>query len=226
MLKKINFILSSIIPQKLYWHLAGLIHPWDSVLEGISEPVKLYKQSSKLIILLKKFKLINKNSAVLDIGCGVGRLEYKLANEVKSCLGIDIAPSMIALAKKHIKSNNVQFRVVGGKDLADLGRKKFDLIFSIIVFQHLPRNIFQNYIKQSYKYLKRRGKLFFQIPTYKNIKPPEPPRNHPWAIRRYSLKELEKILKAAAFKKIGFYNVAGDQLTGKEDQIFVLGIKC
>lgn len=225
MFKKINFYISSILPQKLYWHIAGLIHPWSSVLEGISDPIKLYQESRNLIKILKKLKLITKNSAVLDIGCGVGRLEYALAKQVKSCTGIDIAPSMITLAKKNIKAKNIDFIVVNGKNLTQLKQKQFDLIFSIIVFQHLPREIFRNYIKQSYIHLKRGGKLFFQIPIYQNIKPPEPPQNHPWAIRKYTLDELEKILKRVGFNHISFYSVSGEKLGCEETQVFVLGVK-
>lgn len=225
MLKKINYYISSIFPQKLYWHIAGLIHPWSSVLEGIENPEECYKESINLVKLLKKLKLVNRNSEVLDIGCGVGRLEYGLMNKVKSCVGIDIASSMIALAKKNISAENIVFYVVNGEDLKIFGRQKFDLIFSIIVFQHLPRRTFKNYVKESYKHLNINGKLFFQIPIYTNKKTAEPPKNHPWAIRRYNFNELEKILKASGFSHISFYNVAGEKSTGKEDQVFVLGIK-
>lgn len=225
MLKKLNFILSSMIHQKLYWHIAGLIHPWESVLEGMSGPIQVYKTSNQLVKILKKLKLINKNSEILDIGCGVGRLEYKLAKEVELCIGVDIAPSMIALAKKYTKAENVDFIIVNGKDLTDLGNRQFNLIFSMIVFQHLPRDTFENYIKESYKHLKSNGKLFFQIPIYRDTKPKEPPRNHPWAIRSYNLNELEKILKIFGFKNISFYSVSGERLNEKENQVFVLGIK-
>lgn len=225
MLKRINFFISSIFPQKLYWHSAGLVHPWESVIEGINNPSKLYQKSDDLVKLLKKLKLINKNTKVLDIGCGVGRLEYKLGKEVKFCLGIDIAPSMIALAKKNTSTKNVKFMVVNGRDLSGLGSMQFALIFSMIVFQHLPRNVFKNYVRDSYKHLKNKGKLFFQIPIYKGSKPLEPPINHPWAVRSYNLKELEKILKSSGFKNIKFYSVEGNKLIGHEDQVFVLGVK-
>lgn len=218
-------MLSSIIPQKIYWHIVGLVHPWESVLEGVNRPEALYKQSGPLVRILKKLKLINKSSEVLDIGCGVGRLEYKLAKEVKLCVGIDIAPSMIALAKKYIKAENVDFITVNGHNLKDLRNRQFDLIFSIIVFQHLPRNIFKSYVNDSYKHLKKRGRLFFQIPIYTDARPPEPPRQHPWATRSYNLNELREILKTSGFKSINFYNVSGDRLNGREDQIFVLGVK-
>lgn len=225
MLQSLNFILSSLIPQKIYWHIVGLVHPWESVLEGVNRPEELYKGSGPLVRILKKLKLINKNSEVLDIGCGVGRLEYKLAKEVKLCVGIDIAPSMIELAKKYIKAENVDFVTVNGKNLTDLRNRQFDLIFSIIVFQHLPRDIFKSYINDSYQHLRRGGKLFFQIPIYTGTRPPEPPRKHPWAIRSYNLNELREILETSGFDCVNFYNVSGDRLNGRENQVFVLGVK-
>lgn len=225
MLKSLNFILSSFIPQKLYWHIVGLVHPWESVLEGLNRPEEVYKESGPIVRILKKLKLINRSSEVLDIGCGVGRLEYSLAKEVKFCVGIDIASSMIALAKKYIKAENVDFITVNGKDLTELRNRQFDLIFSIIVFQHLPRDIFKSYIIDSFKHLRKGGKLFFQIPIYTGPKPPEPPHKHPWAIRSYRLDELSKILKTAGFDSINFYSVSGNSLNGKENQVFVLGVK-
>lgn len=225
MFKSLNFILSSFIPQKLYWNIAGLIRPWESILEGVNGPEELYRESGPLVRILKKLKLINKSSEVLDIGCGVGRLEYKLAKEVKLCVGIDIAPSMIALAKKCINAENVDFITVNGKNLIDLKNRQFDLVFSIIVFQHLPRNIFKSYINDSYKHLRRRGKLFFQIPIYTDTKPSEPPHNHPWATRSYNLNELKDALKTSGFDSINFYDVSGKSLNGRENQVFVLGVK-
>jgi len=162
---------------------------------------------------------------VLDIGCGVGRLECSLVREVKSCTGIDIAPSMVSLAKKYVKAPNVDFLVVNGRNLASLKNIQFDLIFSIIVFQHLSRDTFKNYIKDSFKHLKSKGKLFFQISIYSKNRPPEPPLNHPWAIRSYTLHELKKILKKSGFNCISFYNVSGGKLNGRKNQVFVLGSK-
>lgn len=225
MLKKLNFILSSFIPQKLYWHIAGIIHPWESVIEGVNKPTELYKESNNLVTLLRKLRLINKKTDVLDIGCGVGRLEYALAKKVNLIVGIDIAPSMVALAKKYINAKNVNFIIGNGRNLLDLKDKKFDLIFSIIAFQHMPRDIFKNYINESFQHLKKGGKIFFQIPVYSDKKPPEPPHNHPWAVRSYSFNELEKTLKISGFNKISFCDVAGKKLSGEEYQVFVLGHK-
>ncbi|MCL4365632.1 class I SAM-dependent methyltransferase [Patescibacteria group bacterium] len=225
MFKKINFFISSLIPQKLYWHLAGLIHPWEGVLEGVNNPKLLYQQSEGITLLLKKLKLISKKTSVLDIGCGVGRIEYALNKHVYKCIGIDIAPSMIKLAQKNVKAKNVEFLVTNGKDLKAVKDQKFDLVFSIIVFQHLPRKIFLNYLKEAGVVLNKGGKIFFQIPIYWQQKPKEPPENHPWALRFYQTKELQKSLEKLNFKEVQFLDVGGNKLKGAKKQAFVLATK-
>lgn len=225
MLKKFNFLLSSLLPQKIYWYLAGLVHPWDAVIEGAGNPVQFYKQGQGVVKLLKKLSLTAKNSRVLDIGCGVGRVEYALVKEVEKCVGVDISPSMVKLAKKYVKANNVEFLVIKGVNLKEVQNQTFDLVFSMLVFQHLPRKIFLQYLQEAYSVLKKGGKLFFQISIFWDQKPKEPPQNHPWALRYYQLDELKEYLQKLKFSKIQFFNVSGGKLLGKEAQAFILASK-
>lgn len=225
MLKKVNFILSSLLPQKIYWHLAGLMHPWEAVVENVNNPKTLYKQGEDIVKLLEKLKLINRKIRVLDIGCGVGRVEYALAESIEKCVGIDIAPSMIKLARKNVKAKNVTFLITSGDSLREVKDEKFDLVFSLLVFQHLPRRIFQKYVKEANHILVKGGRIFFQIPIYQRQKPSEPPKNHPWALRYYSLEELKRVVRKMGFVGIKFFNPQGEKLVKKDDQAFVLATK-
>lgn len=225
MLKFINFWLSSLIGQKLYWNLAGKIHPWQAVLEDAPSLDSVYKRSKDIVDILEKLKLINKNSVVLDIGCGVGRGEYTLAKKVKECIGVDISSSMIKIARKYVKNNNVKFYITNGHDLKILSNKKFDLIFSILVFQHMPKEPFINYLKESFIILKNKGMICFQISIYQKDKPKDPPKSHPWALRFYNLVELEKILKKIGFVDIKFYDATGKKLNVNLSQAFVVAQK-
>lgn len=222
MLKQFNFWISSFLPQKLYWYLAGLINPWQAVLEDAPTKEAVYRRNQDIVNILEKLKLINKQSVVLDIGCGVGRAEVGLVKKVKEIIGIDISPSMINLAKKYIQDQNIKFFTTNGRDLKEFNNNTFDVVFCILVFQHLPRKIFYDYLKEAYRVLKTRGKLFFQIPIYFNQKPKDPPLNHPWALRFYSLNELESILRTTGFKKIKFFNVGGNRLKTLDTQALVL----
>jgi ubiquinone/menaquinone biosynthesis C-methylase UbiE len=66
----------------------------------------------------------------LDVGCGSGILSLQLADHVNHVVGLDISPSMIAIAKAHqtkLKKKNVDFVVA---DLSNLPFK--DGIFNFI----------------------------------------------------------------------------------------------
>lgn len=69
---------------------------------------------------------------VLDFGCGAGRLTRAWAKHAAKVVGIDAAPTMIELAKKH--SPEIEFYT----SLDAVSDRKFDLISSLIVFQHIP----------------------------------------------------------------------------------------
>ncbi len=225
MLKNLNFYISSFIPQKIYWYLAGFIHPWQSVLEDTNSASEVYNRGDDFVKILNKFNLISKKSKVLDIGCGVGRVEYSLHKYVDYLVGVDISYSMVRLAKKNISYPNTRFYENNGKDLRLFKDNSFDLIFSVIVFQHLPTTVLENYLKESYRVLTDNGGLIFQISLDEKDKKTPPPLNHPWALRYYSSKELMNLLLQNNFKDVKFFNADGEILKKQDSQALVLAFK-
>jgi SAM-dependent methyltransferase len=67
--------------------------------------------------------------SALDFGCGVGRLTRALTKRVERVTGVDIAPSMLRIAREN--APNAAFSPTIPND-------RFDLILSLIVFQHIP----------------------------------------------------------------------------------------
>lgn len=65
----------------------------------------------------------------IDFGCGVGRLTFALARHAKRVVGIDAAPTMLAIAGQRAAPN-----VAFTDQISEPG----DLICSLIVFQHIP----------------------------------------------------------------------------------------
>lgn len=225
MLKKLNYLAASLLPSKIYWYWAGLIHPWQAVLEDASMPEEVYNRGVEFVAILTTLKLINKNSRLLDIGCGVGRMEYALCRKVQSCTGVDISASMVRLAKRYVNQNNVCFAVTNGKDLKVFKNNNFNLVISILVFQHVPRKIFTNYLKESFRVLDYKGKLFFQIPTDESGVQKDPAKNHPWALRYYQTEKLQKTLGKIGFKRINFFNTKGLKFKKQDNQALVLAVK-
>lgn len=80
----------------------------------------------------------DKKSKVLEIGCGIGRLSEFIAPHVDRLYGIDISDEMISRAKKRLDNHkNTIFMATDGIHFP-LESESVDVIFSFIVFQHMP----------------------------------------------------------------------------------------
>ncbi|MGF1446109.1 MAG: class I SAM-dependent methyltransferase [Pikeienuella sp.] len=78
-------------------------------------------------------------ATALDFGCGVGRVAIPLAARAGCVTGLDIAPSMLAEARRNAERMGVSNLDLAppGADLATLPAE-FDLVHSFIVLQHIP----------------------------------------------------------------------------------------
>lgn len=75
----------------------------------------------------------------LDFGCGVGRLLIPLAQRCSQVVGVDISPSMIALAKQNCANANVKnVSYFESDDSLSRISGSFALVHSFIVLQHIP----------------------------------------------------------------------------------------
>jgi SAM-dependent methyltransferase len=78
-------------------------------------------------------------SRALDFGCGVGRVLVPLARLVPVAVGVDVASSMLAEAKKNVLEQGLSAELVLGDDALSNVKGTFDFIHSYIVLQHIPR---------------------------------------------------------------------------------------
>ena len=119
--------------------------------------------------VLSQLSLLGLNTArwrALDFGCAMGRLTQAICRHFHDCVGVDIAPSMIALARFY---NNYPERchyVLNVRDdLSLLRDNSFDFVFTRIVLQHIrpPQN--RKFIAELTRVLDRGGALVFQVPS-------------------------------------------------------------
>lgn len=76
---------------------------------------------------------------VLEIGCGVGRLAAVLAPRLRSYVGFDLSPSMVARARVDA-APKCSFWVNDGLTFpAEIGDRRFGLVFALAVFIHCPK---------------------------------------------------------------------------------------
>ena len=75
----------------------------------------------------------------LDFGCGAGRLTLPFRDSFDEVVGVDIAPSMLAVARARAgERDGVDFRLDETGDQSLLDGERFDLVYSGLVLQHLP----------------------------------------------------------------------------------------
>jgi SAM-dependent methyltransferase len=104
----------------------------------------------------------------LDFGCGLGRLTRALADRFDRCVGVDIAPRMVEGASElNADRPGCEFRVNPGADLTQFDDSRFDLVYSSIVLQHVPRREWiEAYLREFVRVLRPGGALVFTLPSH------------------------------------------------------------
>jgi SAM-dependent methyltransferase len=98
----------------------------------------LDRMTAEIVALLHDCSLLGPGVAVLDIGCGIGRVARALAPHVAAITGIDVSPAMIAEARQRCRDlADVDFAVCGGADLGDFAGRRFGLILAVDAFPYL-----------------------------------------------------------------------------------------
>lgn len=100
----------------------------------------------------------------LDFGCGVGRLTQALAPNFDKVAGVDIAPSMIKLAQQYNRfGDRCRYYLNERDDLALFKDNSFDLVFSLLVLQHMRPEYIRRYLAEFLRILAPDGVLYFQL---------------------------------------------------------------
>ncbi len=123
---------------------------------------EVYRLCSELF-LKKGFE--PKGKRMLDIGCGIGRLDRGFSEMFTEVWGIDVSGEMVSQAIKLNQSiKNVKFVKVNGRDLSPFPDEFFDFVFSHLTFQHIPdRGTILNYFSEVYRVLKPGGLFKIQL---------------------------------------------------------------
>jgi SAM-dependent methyltransferase len=105
-------------------------------LYSLGDPKLLDAATREVVAWLLRQDLAAPDCAVLDVGCGIGRIASALAPHVRSVLGVDISPRMIAEARK--RHPELGFRQTSGEGLEELAcGRPFGLILFVDAFPYL-----------------------------------------------------------------------------------------
>ncbi len=98
---------------------------------SLGDTALLAAATDEIIAWLAAMDLIGPDSDVLDFGCGIGRVAAALAPRVRSVVGLDLSPGMIAEAQRRSGARNLRFATTAGEDLAEQPDAAFDLVLAV-----------------------------------------------------------------------------------------------
>jgi len=109
---------------------------------------------------------IEEGSKVLDLGCGWGRVLKPVMDMGASCVGLDISENMLRLSEKHLTNNNhLPVLIRGDGTMLPFRNNSFDIIYSLLVLQHLSKRNGKEVFKEVERVLKSTGIAYIRIPS-------------------------------------------------------------
>lgn len=102
---------------------------------------------------------------VVEIGCGMGRMTRPLAQRARKVIALDVSEEMVHRAQQALADlANVTFMVGNGRDLSGVPDASADVVYSFIVFQHIPDPaVTCQYVRDIGRVLRPGGWTLFQV---------------------------------------------------------------
>lgn len=117
--------------------------------------------TAELLSSIERAGITLRLGRALDFGCGVGRMITPMATRFKEVIGVDVSEHMLAEAARnasHRQLENVAF-------FTDIPNMEFDLVYSVLVFQHINSTRGADIILNCWSRIARGGLLAVQVPT-------------------------------------------------------------
>lgn len=125
-----------------------------------------------MLKLISEKGLNLKHGRALDFGCAVGRLSQALCEHFDEVDGVDIAPSMLKVAREwNQHGEHCRYHLNEENSLKLFEDQSFDFICTMITLQHMRPEYAANYIAEFARVLAPGGALLFQIPDQRLAKP-------------------------------------------------------
>jgi ubiquinone/menaquinone biosynthesis C-methylase UbiE len=132
---------------------------------------RLERATDEVVRLLGDWGVIFAEAAILQIGCGIGRFEARVAGSVRSAHGIDVSPRMIEVARRRCRGlANVRLDVCSGRDLSGFDDRSLDLVYAIDTFPYLfeaGRSVVERHFREARRVLSSHGDFVIMNFSYR-----------------------------------------------------------
>ncbi len=149
------------------WHLAGTHEGWkeENLALKYFHHSELQRQWAWHLLATYPF---SKDEKVLDFGCGEGKITAEVSHFIPDgfILGVDLSPSMIAVASRCFPSIYYPNLSFVQKEKPFLSEDRYDLIYSLCVFHLIPNPV--QVLSGLRQQLTSDGRLLLVIPCGNN----------------------------------------------------------
>ena len=147
--------------------------------------------------------------SALDFGCGVGRLLIPLAKRLRSVTGVDVSETMLQQARKHAEAKgltNIEF--VKGDDSLSAVRGQFDLVHSVLVFQHIPVHRGERIVQAMMERMHDGSVGVLHFTYSRSIERPRPSLRDRWRRFRERLRLISAALRGRPMMEMNDYSIS------------------
>jgi cyclopropane fatty-acyl-phospholipid synthase-like methyltransferase len=130
-------------------------------LYSLGSPELLAAATDEVIGVLQDWGVLGAHRDALEIGCGIGRLMVPLCSRLRSVVGTDVSPRMIAAAERRLEGlRNASVHVTTGQDLSEFDSASMDLVYSVDAFPYLVlsgRELVERHFREIRRVLRPEG---------------------------------------------------------------------
>ena len=154
------------------WHRFGELDPLYAILTPDDKRLGGWDQDdffatgameiSEALAYIESLGIRVNRASALDFGCGVGRLTQALCRHFETCVGVDIAPSMIDSARRYNQFGSRAHYICSDDPTLPFAEPTFDFVYSRLVLQHIPPSLALGYVNELVRSANPAGVLLLQ----------------------------------------------------------------
>jgi len=184
---------------------------------GFSDEKTIRGRGQEIVDSLIELAQIGSDDAVLEIGCGIGRVGLMLAPHCQSWTGADISSNMLAHAAARLGDlANIRLVRLSTVGLGEFADQSFDVVYSTNVFAHLEHADRWRYVQEAFRVLHLGGRLCIDNVDLegdagwagfsRDLSTTRHEESTPYAPRPSTAAELTTYLRRAGFGKISAHH--------------------